>query len=144
MKRVVNGVEVELHATATVGIAESGGVLLIRFQNRCCTALVRRDGPRALVSFNGRTFSVERVESRARALASASSGHIIAPMPGLVVDVSVAIGDTVMKGDKLLTLEAMKTQLSFSAPFLGKVVNIGQKGAQVQEGTLLASLEESS
>lgn len=143
MKRIVNGVEVELQAVSgSVGVTEAGGRIVVRSGGQRRTALVRKDGKRTLVSFDGQTFTIERLESRARAHSAASTGRIVAPMPGLVVDVSVSSGDLVESGDKLLTLEAMKTQLSFSAPFAGKVVEVLAKGAQVQEGTLLVCVEE--
>lgn len=144
MKRLVNGVEVELQTVSgSVGVTETGGRIVVRSEGQRKSALVRKDGKRTLVSFDGRTYSVERLESRARAHSAVSSGKILAPMPGLVVDVSVNVGDRVKSGDKLITLEAMKTQLSFSAPFAGEVVAVLTKGEQVLEGTLLVSVEES-
>jgi 3-methylcrotonyl-CoA carboxylase alpha subunit len=59
-------------------------------------------------------------------------------MPGRIIAVSVAQGDKVVKGQKLVTLEAMKMEHGLVAPFDGTVdeMPFGQ-GAQVQEGTLL-------
>lgn len=60
-------------------------------------------------------------------------------MPGQIVDILAAEGDTVTKGDKILVLEAMKTQQAFTAPFDGIVQKIAvQKGDQVGDGDLLA------
>jgi 3-methylcrotonyl-CoA carboxylase alpha subunit len=59
-------------------------------------------------------------------------------MPGLVVDIKVRVGDEVKKGDKLLVLEAMKTQQSVTAPFDGTVEAINvDVGDQVVEGILM-------
>jgi biotin carboxyl carrier protein len=48
----------------------------------------------------------------------------------------------VEKGDKILVLEAMKTQQAFTAPFAGVVRRIEvEKGSQVSDGELLAVVE---
>ncbi len=52
-------------------------------------------------------------------------------------------GDTVTKGQKLVTLEAMKMEHSLVAPFDGIVAELGAvEGAQVSEGALLARIEK--
>ena len=50
--------------------------------------------------------------------ADASDGAILSPMPGRIIAVAVAAGEAVTKGQKLLTLEAMKMEHSLVAPFL--------------------------
>lgn len=63
-------------------------------------------------------------------------------MPGQIVDVLVKEGDAVHKGQKILVLEAMKTQQPFTAPFDGTVDKINvQKGKQVGDGEVLAILK---
>lgn len=62
-----------------------------------------------------------------------------APMPGQIVDVLVERGANVTKGEKILVLEAMKTQQPFTAPFDGVVEKLDvTKGQQVAEGAVLA------
>mgnify|MGYP002723618425 FL=1 len=74
-----------------------------------------------------------------------ASGAILAPMPGKVIAVEVAQGQTVTKGQKLLTLEAMKMEHTLTAPFDGVVAELNATaGAQVQVETLLARIEESA
>ncbi len=74
--------------------------------------------------------------------AATSDGAIISPMPGRIIAVEVAAGAAVTKGQKLLTLEAMKMEHSLVAPFDGTVAELGAvAGAQVGEGTLLARIE---
>jgi 3-methylcrotonyl-CoA carboxylase alpha subunit len=73
-----------------------------------------------------------------------SSGAILAPMPGKVIAVDVAKGEVVTKGQKLLTLEAMKMEHTLVAPFDGVVAELNASpGAQVQVEALLARIEES-
>jgi 3-methylcrotonyl-CoA carboxylase alpha subunit len=63
-------------------------------------------------------------------------------MPGRVTAVEVAAGDKVAKGQRLLTLEAMKMEHALTAPFDGTVVELSAKaGAQVSEGTMLVKVE---
>jgi 3-methylcrotonyl-CoA carboxylase alpha subunit len=74
--------------------------------------------------------------------ASASSGTILSPMPGRIIAVDVAAGDTVTKGQKLVTLEAMKMEHSLTAPFDGTVSELNAApGAQVQVEALLVRID---
>ena len=62
-------------------------------------------------------------------------------MPGKVIAVLVAEGDAVTAGQKLVTLEAMKMEHSLTAPFDGRVDNVGVSvGDQVTEGSVLARI----
>jgi 3-methylcrotonyl-CoA carboxylase alpha subunit len=64
-------------------------------------------------------------------------------MPGRVIALEVRQGDRVTKGQKLLTLEAMKMEHSLVAPFDGVVAELNAaEGAQVTEGTLLVRVEK--
>ena len=64
-------------------------------------------------------------------------------MPGKLIAVAVKQGDTVTKGQKLVTLEAMKMEHSLTAPFDGIVAELNAvEGAQVSEGALLARIEK--
>ncbi|WP_017669999.1 acetyl/propionyl/methylcrotonyl-CoA carboxylase subunit alpha [Blastomonas sp. AAP53] len=73
---------------------------------------------------------------------AASSGSILSPMPGKVIAVDVTAGQSVTKGQKLLTLEAMKMEHSLVAPFDGVVAELNaSEGAQVQVEALLVRIE---
>jgi len=70
------------------------------------------------------------------------SGAITAPMPGRIVSVHVKAGESVAKGARLVTLEAMKMEHGLTAPFDGVVAEAPvSEGAQVSEGALLVRLE---
>jgi 3-methylcrotonyl-CoA carboxylase alpha subunit len=74
-----------------------------------------------------------------------ASGTILSPMPGRIIAVDVAAGDTVTKGQKLLTLEAMKMEHSLTAPFDGVVAELNaETGAQVQVDAVLVRVEAAS
>ncbi|KQU53101.1 methylcrotonoyl-CoA carboxylase [Sphingomonas sp. Leaf339] len=69
------------------------------------------------------------------------NGTIRAPMPGRIVSIDVAEGDTVTKGQTLLVLEAMKMEQALIAPFDGIVATLtAEQGGQVVEGAMLAEV----
>jgi 3-methylcrotonyl-CoA carboxylase alpha subunit len=73
---------------------------------------------------------------------SIHDGEIEAPMPGKVTAVEVSAGERVEKGQRLLTLEAMKMEHALAAPFDGVVAELNaREGAQVTEGAVLARVE---
>ena len=70
--------------------------------------------------------------------------HLAAPMPGLVVSVSVGQGQRVNKGDVILNLEAMKMQMSVVSERSGTIEKLFVKvGEQVDAKDLLAVIEAS-
>jgi biotin carboxyl carrier protein len=74
--------------------------------------------------------------------ASEKDKTIKAPMPGIISDISVKVGDQVEKGDTLITLLAMKMENSITAPMAGKVKEIKVKANDVVEaGQELVILE---
>ena len=76
---------------------------------------------------------------------AAEGGRLTAPMPGKVTSVEVSQGDKVAKGQRLLTLEAMKMEHGLVAPFDGVVAELNAKaGAQVQVDAVLAVIEPDS
>ncbi|MFN5631795.1 MAG: acetyl/propionyl/methylcrotonyl-CoA carboxylase subunit alpha, partial [Sphingomonadales bacterium] len=54
----------------------------------------------------------------------AGDGTILSPMPGRIISVDVIAGESVTKGQKLLTLEAMKMEHTLTAPFNGVVTEL--------------------
>jgi biotin carboxyl carrier protein len=63
---------------------------------------------------------------------------IKAPMPGLIIDLRIKVGDTVKAGDPLLVLEAMKMENIIKAPGEGVVKQVKiKKGDTVEKGQLL-------
>ncbi|MEO7787000.1 MAG: acetyl/propionyl/methylcrotonyl-CoA carboxylase subunit alpha, partial [Sphingomicrobium sp.] len=86
-----------------------------------------------VVTNKGETFVFGRPSSIAAGLVG--GGTILSPMPGKVTAVDVALGDTVAKGQRLLTLEAMKMEHGLVAPFDGTVADlVAVAGGQVSEG----------
>jgi len=97
----------------------------------------------AWATMQGQTwrFTFPRDEAPAGA-ASREDGAILAPMPGRVISVSVAEGQAVEAGQRLLVLEAMKMEHALTAPFAGVVAELAvSEGGQVQVETLLARIQ---
>lgn len=68
--------------------------------------------------------------------------EIKAPMPGLILEINVVVGQEVQEGDNLLILEAMKMENSFDSPRSGVIKSIAvEKGQAVDKGQLLIEFE---
>jgi biotin carboxyl carrier protein len=67
---------------------------------------------------------------------------IKAPMPGLILEINVTLGQEVKENDPLLILEAMKMENSFLSPRDGVIKSIAvEKGNAVDKGQLLIEFE---
>ncbi|SPM30929.1 acetyl/propionyl/methylcrotonyl-CoA carboxylase subunit alpha [Mycobacterium terramassiliense] len=69
-------------------------------------------------------------------------GSLVAPMPGNVIRLGAAIGDTVTAGQPLIWLEAMKMEHTITAPSDGVLAELNvETGQQVEVGAVLARVE---
>ncbi|MHA6332896.1 acetyl/propionyl/methylcrotonyl-CoA carboxylase subunit alpha [Qipengyuania sp. CAU 1752] len=99
------------------------------------------EGDRVLVFTDGQAFEFATA-SRGSGVAAAGDGAILAPMPGKVIAVDVAQGDTVTAGQRLMVLEAMKMEHALTAPFDGIVTELNAgEGGQVQVEAVLCVVE---
>ena len=141
MKYFLNGEPVEF--TESFDVARLPDRLQVRTPEGSFSALAVRDGDAILISYRGSQYRLETRQSRTRT-GGIKSGEYRAPMPGMIVDVLVSEGDAVVAGQKILVLEAMKTQQPFNAPFDGVVTKLNAvKGVQVSGEDLLAVVEPS-
>ncbi len=75
-------------------------------------------------------------------LASKKVADLKAPMPGLVLDISVEVGQEVAKGDTLLILEAMKMENVIKSPTDGVIKSISvNKTDTVEKNQLILNFE---
>jgi len=104
------------------------------------------------VNVNGTAYEVEIEEmtgapaaapvAAAPAAPAGAGERVAAPMPGNILSVNVAAGDTVKKGQVLMILEAMKMENEIMAPCDGKVTAVAvTKGAAVESGALLCTIQ---
>jgi biotin carboxyl carrier protein len=96
------------------------------------------------ILLEGRLYEAQVLDQRAMLMLNRKggprfgSGEVNAPMPGLIVDVLVKVGDVVQEGDTLVILESMKMQNELKAPRPGKVQTVQCKpGSTVDKGSLL-------
>ena len=76
------------------------------------------------------------------AAAPAGGEKVCAPMPGNILSVNVAAGDTVKRGQVLLILEAMKMENEIMAPCDGVIASVNTtKGSAVESGALLCVIQ---
>ena len=126
---------------------EPGKTLIIRFVS---VSTPHADGTRTVFfELNGQpreiTVADQSIEASAEASVKADpaiSGQIGSTMPGMVVAVAVKVGEPIKKGQKLLTLEAMKMETTITADLDGKIRDVlVQPGRRVDTGDLLVVIE---
>jgi 3-methylcrotonyl-CoA carboxylase alpha subunit len=100
------------------------------------------DGERVVIFGEGQAYAFALGSRGTGTTHGLHDGEIEAPMPGKVTAVDVSQGDKVAKGQRLLTLEAMKMEHALTAPFDGTVAELNATpGAQVTEGQLLVKIQ---
>jgi len=155
-------VEVELDgADATIGgestpahLADVEGtpVRLVTIGGVQHRVVARREGPKGRYALwiDGWRFDVEALDERARAIrdlgaqqaAAAGPAPVVAPMPGLVVKIHVAVGDEVQAGQAVVVMEAMKMENELRSPGVGRVRAIhAELGVAVEKGKLLVEFD---
>ncbi|MGL5563043.1 MAG: biotin/lipoyl-containing protein [Tannerellaceae bacterium] len=66
---------------------------------------------------------------------SGAAGAVRSPLPGVILEVSVKVGDIVKRGQKIAILEAMKMENNINADRDGKIIEVKvNKGDSVLEG----------
>jgi len=125
-------------------LRDSGWLLTIG--GRRMTVYGAAEGNRRYLHLNGQSYTLTVPDARAKRRSSASAGNdLTAQMPGQVVDVLVAEGETVSAGQTLMLLEAMKMQIRVTAPRDGVVRRLlVAKGALVERGQRLLEIESHS
>jgi acetyl/propionyl-CoA carboxylase alpha subunit len=133
----VAGQAVDLQVEA----AEPGVYVSVRDARRETFHCVR-DGGAVHLFWRGRAYRLEEDTEESRAAHRHVAGGLEAPMPGKVIAVKVAAGDTVGKGDELLVVEAMKMENAVRAPRDGRVKSVAARvGDMVSPGVVLVELE---
>jgi biotin carboxyl carrier protein len=78
----------------------------------------------------------------AKPAAGGAKSGVKSPLPGVILDIKVNVGDEVKKGQTIIILEAMKMENSINADKDGKIAAINvSKGESVLEGTDLVIIE---
>jgi pyruvate carboxylase subunit B len=139
-------------AQASIDDVEGTPIRVLRIGDAVHRIVVRRGDRRGRYTIwvNGFRHEVDALDERTRAIqdvAAAASGPrgpapLVAPMPGLIVRVNVAVGDRVTAGAGLVVMEAMKMENELRAPAAGTVKAVhAAPGTAVEKGTILVELE---
>ena len=88
------------------------------------------DEERRVVFREGQAYEFELSRAALARSHGIHDGEIEAPMPGKVTAVEVSNGEKVAKGQRLLTLEAMKMEHALTAPFDGTVTELNANPAR--------------
>lgn len=131
---------------------EASPVRIVRIGAEVHRVLVQKRSGRGRYTLwvDGYRVETEALDERTRAirdLSAASAGPvgpapILAPMPGLIVRVSVKIGDRVEAGQGVVVMEAMKMENELRATTAGTVTAVEvSPGATVEKGALLVVLQ---
>ena len=90
------------------------------------------------------SYSPSAIDASQSPHSSASTGKsgVKSPLPGVILDIKVNVGDTVKRGQTIIILEAMKMENNINADKDGKITAINvSKGESVLEGTDLVIIE---
>jgi pyruvate carboxylase subunit B len=142
----------ELDVAAHVDEVEGSPVRVVRIDGEVHGIVVRRGSARGRYTIwvDGFRHEVDAVDERTRAiqdLAAAGAGPrgpapVVAPMPGLIVRVTVSPGDQVVAGASVVVMEAMKMENELRAQAAGTVrVVHARAGMAVEKGVVLVELE---
>ena len=102
-------------------------------------AAVKVAAPKAAAA--PRTATGEKVIAKPAPKAAGSGSPVKAPLPGVVLDILVQVGQEVKASDTVVNLEAMKMENSIKAGVDGKVASIAvSKGDSVLEGAVLLTI----
>jgi len=141
----VNGEPID----ASVVPLNHNGLQLLRNGKRALEVFLtaQDDETIQMVMLGGRkvvTHITNRARRSSRPGAAAEHGNaLVAPMHGLVVDVTAHAGQEVQQGETLAVLESMKMQMQLRAPRAGKVAKVAvTAGSQVEKGAVLVQFEE--
>jgi len=143
--------ELDESTIATLDASDGTPIRVMRIGDRVIRVAYRRGESRGSYVFDidGYRYAVEALDERtrtirdmtARSAAAAGPAPLKAPMPGLVVRIHVAVGDTVQAGQGLVVMEAMKMENELRTTAAGTVKAIHvTPGTAVEKGTPLIEL----
>lgn len=129
----------------------SGETYLLKLDNKIYEISADRlDHERFSVSIGGKSFetqirtSLQEKAAKLLELKSGSTHKLIAkaPMPGMILKIKKEPGDTIIQGETVMILEAMKMENDLRAPVSGILKSINAKeGTAVEKGAVLFTIE---
>ena len=129
----------------------SGGISSLLMNHRSISAVVEEVGDYWDVLIEGELYAVKvqderayRLENmRSTGLSLSGEATVSSPMPGIIIAVSVSIGDMVRHGDKVIILESMKMENELRAPCDGVISHVHvSPGASVEKDQPLVGITQ--
>lgn len=114
-------------------LAEADGQLKLLIDGRVVDAIIASRGDELYIHLDGEAYSLRYrhpLERLAAQHQGGASDGLRAPMPGSIIKVSVAVGDTVSRGQTLLVMESMKMETTLMAPRDGVVAAVNVTAGQ--------------
>jgi pyruvate carboxylase subunit B len=141
-----------IRSTAHLNEVEGTPVRMVTIGDEVHRVVARRGASRGRYTLwlDGFRYEVEALDERTRAIRALSGAGneasgpapLLAPMPGMIVRISVAVGESVQAGQGLIVMEAMKMENELRAATAGTVKAIlAREGTAVEKGALLLELE---
>lgn len=133
----------------SVDMEQMGGLLSLIINNKSFEAAIDEDDEGYNVMLKGEVYNVTVQDERAYRLAMArgeladASGdvNVKSPMPGTIIAVPVAVGDSVKKGDAVVILESMKMENELKSPRDGVILAVStEAGKAVEKGESLVTI----
>ncbi|MFZ0080911.1 MAG: acetyl-CoA carboxylase biotin carboxyl carrier protein subunit, partial [Trebonia sp.] len=127
-----------------VAAAQSGTDLLVTYGGRVLRFAFATDGATIWLGRGGHAWALTEEEAAPvrGGKAAGGDGIVRSPMPGTVLAVHVAPGDTVSAGQAVAVVEAMKMEHTVTAPVAGTVAEVAARaGQQVAMDARLAVIE---
>ncbi len=146
-RAVVDGADVEARLVEVAGTP----VRLVTIGDTVHRVIARRTGERGSYTLwvDGWRYDVEALDERRRAIRDLSAARaeaggpapLVAPMPGLIVRIEVAVGDEVVAGQAIVVMEAMKMENELRTTSAGTVTRINAEvGSAVERGAVIVEL----
>ena len=118
--------------------------MLLTWAGTTVRVLTAIEGAVTWIWLGGGTYALSTVLPPRPDAVEAADGDVRSPMPGSVIAVRAAAGDSVQKGDVLVVVEAMKMEHALRAPRAGTVERVAvRSGEQVVVGQLVATVSGS-
>ena len=126
--------------SARVAGTLDGQQLLLTVDGVTSTWTVAVAGGSTHLAYDGSNWALSEQAVVLKASAAAAGGQVRSPMPGAVIAVHVATGDTVTAGQALVVVEAMKMEHTLTAALDGIADVLVRVGQQVKVDELLATV----
>jgi len=118
------------------------GKIFAIINGKCIEFLpLRRGKNKNLIIVDGKEYEVG-IEKKIETFEKEAKNIIYAPMPGIITEIKVNIGQKVKKGEPLVIMESMKMQLEISSPNEAEIEEIYvQKNSSIKKGDKILKIK---